>query len=56
MKDGERRKGGIKMKGYMGHSKKANGAERHSGLVFNFCFAICEYLNGSEVKRRWTHA
>jgi hypothetical protein len=55
MKDGERRKGGIKMKGQMGHSQKANGAERHSGLVLDSCFVVCEYLNGSVIPRRWKY-
>jgi hypothetical protein len=43
MKDGERRKGGIKMKGYMGHTQKVHGFEKHSGLVFDFCFLMCVF-------------
>jgi hypothetical protein len=43
MKDGERRKGGIRMKGYMGHSQKVHGADRHSGLVFDFWFLMCVF-------------
>jgi hypothetical protein len=43
MKDGERRKGGIKMKGHMGHTQKVHGFERHSGLVFDFCFLMCVF-------------
>jgi hypothetical protein len=55
MKDGERRKGGIKMKGYMGHTQKVHGFEKHSGLVFDFCFLMC-VLNGSVIRRRWMYA
>jgi hypothetical protein len=54
MKDGERRKGGIKMKGDMGHTQKVHGFERHSGVVFDFCFLMC-VLNGSVIRRRWMY-
>ena len=37
------------MKGYMGHTQKVYGAERHSGLVFDFCFLMW-ILNESVVK------
>ena len=42
------------MKGYMGHTQKVYGAERHSGLVLDFCFLMCIF-GGSVIRRRWVN-